>query len=194
MDAARCSQMKRAFESNHQVDLEKAVVGHVERHGLSNFKLLESRLNVSASRLKDLWLNKWSPCLSRAPWTADEDAELRRLYAISGNFATVSLFLPGRSQLHCRQRFDRIGPLVRKRAPVMTKVTLFDGPLGIAASPNPTDTVVATVVGTSNTNTATVPPSGINIEKKMRRFTLGAGGGTKNNFGPLNQQLLGEHA
>lgn len=188
--------MKRTLGSNHQAfDLEKELIAHVERHGLSNFKLLESRLNVSASRLKDLWLNKLSPCLSRAPWTADEDAELRRLYAISGNFATVALFLPGRSQLHCRQRFDRIGPLVRKRAPVMTKVTLFDGPLGIAASPNPTDTVVATVVGTSNT--ATVPPSGINIEKKMRRFTLGAGGGTNNNFGPLNQQLLGnngEHA
>jgi len=189
--------MKRTLGSNHQAfDIEKELITHVERHGLSNFKLLESRLNVSASRLKDLWLNKLSPCLSRAPWTADEDAELRRLYSISGNFATVALFLPGRSQLHCRQRFDRIGPLlVQKRAPVMTKVTLFDNVLGIASSPNPTDTVVATVVGTSNT--ATVPPSGINIEKKMRRFTLGAGGGTKNNFGPLNQTLLGnngEHA
>lgn len=129
---------------------DAALTAVINKLGTADWELIADHMpNRNPRQCRDRWYYILSPDVSKAPWTADEDAKLLQLYRQLGpKWVQIANMFPGRIDTHIKnrwlvlqRRFRRYGtyePLENIKMPVIAGLaSLEQGQLPSPADPTP---------------------------------------------------------
>lgn len=98
---------------------DSLILEHVRKNGPYNFVKLEQLIGKKHRQIRERWLTHLSREVSKIPWSNDEDEILIRKQRECGtNWGLITLSLPGRSDICCKNRWCM---LMRERKKIKEK-------------------------------------------------------------------------